>query len=210
MTRFSRYILFVVSALLALSAFEMPASAAPADKSKATSEARQRPAKAKAKSSRSKGGYFIEFRSRYALSYGHSFVIFGRMSPSGKMINPEVAGLHPKSNSVVPYMLGHIIPVPAETGASDGDLEDEYKSANWRVMVSKPEYDKVVAYIRKKQKSSPVWHAAVYNCNAFAADIARFMGYKTPNIWLMPQDFMTKLREWNGGPNAIGSTGPRG
>lgn len=164
-----------------------------------------------AASSQNKGKrYFIEFRSRYALSYGHSYVVFGRMSPSGKMINPEVAGLHPASDSVIPYMLGHIIPVPAETGWSDGDLEDEYRSAYWRVMLTEPEYKKAVAKIRKIQESSPVWHAGVYNCNAFVASIARSMGYRTPSIWLRPQQFMTKLRKMNGGPNAIGTTGPPG
>jgi len=152
--------------------------------------------------------YFIEFRSRYALSYGHSFVIFGRLDQSGNMIDPEVAGLHPASNSAVPYMLGHVLPVPAETGWSDGDLEEEYMSANWRVMLSEPEYRKVVAEIRKLKAKSPVWHAALYNCNAFVAEIAASMGYKTPFIWLRPQQFITQLREMNGGPNAIGRTAP--
>lgn len=152
------------------------------------------------------GRYFIEFRSRYALSYGHSFVVFGRLNQAGEMINPEVAGLHPASDSAVPYMLGHLVPVPAETGWSDGDLEDEYMSANWRVMLTKPEYDKVVAEIRKLQRSSPTWHAALYNCNAFVGDIAKRMGYEVPFIWLKPRDFITKLRQMNGGPNAIGVT----
>ncbi|WP_309084668.1 hypothetical protein [Chelativorans sp.] len=152
--------------------------------------------------------HFIEFRSRYALSYGHSFVIFGELDQAGNMINPEVAGLHPASDSVVPYMLGHVLPVPAETGWSDGDLEDEYMSANWRVMLDESEYRRVLAYIRGLQKNSRTWHAALYNCNAFVADIARFMGYKTPFIWLKPRDFITKLREMNGGPNAIGVTRP--
>src|SRR6187200_855064 len=34
--------------------------------------------------------YFIEFRSRYALSYGHSYVVFGRVNEAGEMIAPEV------------------------------------------------------------------------------------------------------------------------
>ena len=51
--------------------------------------------------------------------------------------------------------------------------------------------------IRKLQASSPVWQASVYNCNAFTADIARSMGFKTPPIWLRPQQFMTRLREMN-------------
>ena len=144
-------------------------------------------------------GYFIEFRSRYALSYGHSYVIFGRLSKSGAMIDPEVAGLAPATTDTTPYVVGHVRPVPAETGASDGDLEEQYRSASWRVMLTEPEYRDVVAKIRKLKGEAKFWHASLYNCNAFVADIARSMGYKTPGIWLRPQQFITRLREMNGG-----------
>ena len=140
---------------------------------------------------------FIEFRSRYALSYGHTYVVFGRLSQAGEMVNPEVAGLHPASNSAVPYVMGHFLPVPAETGWSDGDLEEQYRSASWRVMLTRTEYNKVVAYIRKLQARSHLWQATVMNCNGFVADIARSMGYKAPAIQLRPQQFVTKLREMN-------------
>ncbi|MBB3233661.1 hypothetical protein [Phyllobacterium endophyticum] len=156
------------------------------------------------------GRYFIEFRSRYALTYGHSYVMFGRLNKAGQMIDKDVAGLHPASNSPVPYVLGHYIPVPAETGASDGDLEDRYKSASWRVMLNETEYRTVVAYIRKLQARSRFWQATVYNCNAFVGEIARSMGYKTPGHLMRPQQYITKLRQMNGGPNAIGYTGPAG
>ncbi len=145
------------------------------------------------------GRYFIEFRSRYALSYGHSYVVFGRADANGRMINPEVAGLHPATNSVVPYMVGHVVPVPAETGWSDGDLEEEYRSASWRVMLTPAEYQKVVADIRRIQDRTKTWSATTYNCNAFVASIASSMGMKTPGIWLRPQQFITRLREMNGG-----------
>lgn len=152
--------------------------------------------------------YFIEFRSRYAYTYGHSYVVFGTLNASGKMVNPQVAGLAPKSDDPSIYMAGHMVPVEASTGWTDGDLEPEYMSAYWRVMLSEPEYKKAVANIRKLQASSPVWHAALYNCNAFVGDIARSMGYKTPFHWLVPQEYITKLRKMNGGPNAIGWTRP--
>nr|WP_092588417.1 hypothetical protein [Rhizobium mongolense] len=156
------------------------------------------------------GRFFIEFRSRYALSYGHTYVIFGRMGKTGNIIDREVAGLHPASNSAVPYILGHYIPVPAETGESDGDLDDRYRSASWRVTLNEQEYRNVVAYIRKLQATSRFWQATVSNCNAFVGKIARSMGYKTPGIWLRPQQYVIKLREMNGGPNAVGYTGPPG
>ncbi|MDK1385461.1 hypothetical protein QN224_08585 [Sinorhizobium sp. 8-89] len=156
-------------------------------------------AKIAGKSQQRDYGYFIEFRSRYALSYGHSYVIFGRTNKSGAMINPEVAGLAPATNDTAPYVMGHFLPVPAETGASDGDLEDEYRSASWRVLLTEAEYQKTVAKIRKLKAEARFWHASLYNCNAFVADIARSMGYKTPGIWLRPQEFITRLREMNGG-----------
>ncbi len=149
---------------------------------------------------------FIEFRSRYALSYGHTFVVFGRLNGRGEMIDPEVAGLAPKSHAEAMYTVGHFVPVPSSTGWTDGDLEDEYISANWRVMLSEAEYKDTVAKIRKLQASSPVWHAALYNCNAFVGDIARSMGYRVPFHLLMPQEFVTTLREMNGGAKARRST----
>jgi len=145
----------------------------------------------------SDGRYFIEFRSRYALTYGHTYVVFGKTTATGAMINPEVAGLAPASHSAVPYVLGHFVPVPSETGWSDGDLEEQYRSASWRVILTQDQYREVVGYIRDLQASSPVWQASVYNCNAFVADIAHHMGYKTPGIWNRPQQFITRLRELN-------------
>ncbi|QPB20094.1 hypothetical protein [Rhizobium sp. 007] len=143
------------------------------------------------------GQYFVEFRSRYALSYGHTYVIFGRLNKAGGMVNPEVAGLAPATNDTGPYVLGHFVPVPAETGASDGDLEEAYRSASWRVLLTPSEYDDTVASIRKLKAKSKFWQASVYNCNAFVAEIARSMGYKAPSIWLRPQQFVTQLREMN-------------
>ncbi|TCU17984.1 hypothetical protein [Rhizobium sullae] len=148
-------------------------------------------------SQKREGQYFVEFRSRYALSYGHTYVVFGRLNKAGGMVNPEVAGLAPATNDTGPYVLGHFLPVPAETGASDGDLEEAYRSASWRVLLTPSEYDETVAFIRKLKAKSKFWQATVYNCNAFVAEIARSMGYKAPSIWLRPQQFVTQLREMN-------------
>lgn len=162
-----------------------------------TSDARdlKKPATAQEQTGRN----YIEFRSRYALTYGHTYVVFGRAGKNGAMINPEVAGLAPASEDAAPYVIGHFIPVPATTGATDGDLEEQYRSASWRVLLTDDEYNDTVAYIRGLQKRSRLWEATVYNCNAFVADIAKHMGYKTPGIWLRPQQFITSLREMNTG-----------
>jgi hypothetical protein len=113
------------------------------------------------------------------------------------MIEREVAGLAPASPDAAPYVIGHFVPVPATTGETDGDLEEQYRSASWRVMLTDAKYADTVEYIRKLQARSKLWEASVYNCNAFVGDIARHMGYKTPGIWLRPQQFITDLREMN-------------
>jgi hypothetical protein len=205
-TSLSSRVLAVLFLVLATTFASYQSSPAAAESSRA--EPKARTSKVGAAKANKASRYFIEFRSRYAYTYGHTYVVFGTLDARGKMVNPQVAGLAPKSDDPSVYMAGHVLPVESSTGWTDGDLEPEYMSAYWRVMLSEPEYRKVVAYIRKLQASSPLWHASLYNCNAFVGDIARSMGYKTPFHWLLPQDYVTKLRKMNGGPQAIGWTRP--
>jgi hypothetical protein len=164
------------------------------------------PKATKNKSPEKAGGYYVEFRSRYAASYGHTFLIHGRLNAKGDIgeIAPEmVAGLHPATESPVPWMIGHVMPVISETGASDGDTEEKYVSARFRVNLSEPEYRKVAAFIEERQRNSPLWHAVLYNCNAWVGDVARFMGLEVPaNTLQFPQEFITALRDMNPGADA--------
>ena len=148
---------------------------------------------------KSSNRYFIEFRSRYALSYGHTFLAHGRLNARGEIVESEIAGLHPAGAGPELWTIGHLVPVPSETGPSDGDLEEQYISARYRIDLNEAEYKDVVAFIRKLQASSPVWHAALYNCNKFVGVIAEHMGLRTPPSIQRPQDFITNLREMNTG-----------
>ena len=147
--------------------------------------------------------YFVEFRSRSALSYGHTFLVHGKLSGNGqvgRVSKDQVAGLHPATDSTVPWMIGHLIPVISETGWSDGDNEDEYVTARYRINLTEAEYAKVSAYIRSHQKNSPMWHAVLYNCNAWVGDVAAFMGLKKPDsTMLYPEDYISQLASLNGG-----------
>jgi len=147
------------------------------------------------------GQYFVEFRSRYALSYGHTFVVHGRLNSRGQVgpIRPDqVAGLHPIGEGPQMWSVGHVLPVPSETGPSDGDLEEEYVSARYRVILSEPEYQRVAAHIQEMQHNTPLWHAVMYNCNAFVGDIAKFMGLKAPNnSLLLPPNYVNELAALN-------------
>ena len=69
------------------------------------------------------GQYYVEFRSRQAWDYGHTFVVFGRVGETPGKKN--VAGLSPKGDDPKMWVMGHYMPVPADTGWTDGDLEDK-------------------------------------------------------------------------------------
>jgi hypothetical protein len=141
-----------------------------------------------------KGPYYVDFRARTAASYGHAFVWFGKTSEK----QVEVAGLHP-AGDVMPYMLGHLMWVPAETGASYGDLDVQYLTASYRVYLSEEDAKKVFAYIKHLQATSPLWNAETTNCTAFIGSIASFMGLKTPFHLQMPEAYVHQLKEMNGG-----------
>ena len=151
--------------------------------------------------------YFIEFRARSALSYGHTFLVHGRTGQ--KIRAKDVIGLHPATESSVPWMIGHLIPVVSETGASDGDFEEAYVIARYRVGLTEAEYKKTLATMRAMQRNHPVWHAVLYNCNRFVGDIAESMGLKAPaNSLLMPKDFINTLKSMNGGRAELSPSRP--
>lgn len=142
--------------------------------------------------------YFIEFRSRAALSYGHTFIVIGRVG--SKITADNVVGLHPITESAVPWMIGHLVAVPSETGFSDGDIEDAYITARYRIFLTAAEHKKLVADVEKLKAKSPLWHAAVYNCNAFVGDIAKLLGLKAPTNHLQyPKEYITELKQLNNG-----------
>jgi hypothetical protein len=187
-----------VSAVSAQEAGPAPASSVEPQKPARAARASQPSSRRKTVAPKSAPRYFVEFRSRYAASYGHTFLAHGRLNAKGEIVESEVAGLHPATESAVPWMIGHLVPVPSETGPSDGDLEDIYISARYRVELSEADYAKTAAFIKKQQLNSPLWHAVMYNCNAWVADVAQFMGLKTPSsTMLMPAEFIESMRELN-------------
>jgi hypothetical protein len=151
------------------------------------------------------GRFFVDFRARTAASYGHAFLWYGRLKEDGRVGAIEVAGLHPATDSVVPYILGHIIPVPAETGKSYGDLDEQYLTASYRVYLTDAQAKHVFAYIRQKQASSPIWQAGTVNCTGFISDVANYMGLRTPAVptLMYPENLVKEIKRLNGGRTEV-------
>jgi hypothetical protein len=144
------------------------------------------------------GPYYVDFRARTAASWGHAFVWYGKTSERAV----EVAGLTPAGDTAS-YVLGYVTWVPSDTGASYGDLDPQYLTANYRVYLSEPDAKKVFAYIKKLQANSPVWNAEITNCTSFIGDIAEFMGLKVPHRWQRPEEYVNNLKAMNGGRQTV-------
>ena len=133
------------------------------------------------------------------MSYGHTFAVIGRNGQ--KLTKANVVGLHPATESSVPWVVGHFIVVPSETGWSDGDIEDQYITAKYRIPLNEVQYKSLMGYVTDLKAKSPLWHAVLYNCNAFVGDIANHLGLKVPSsTLLMPKEYITELRTLNAAP----------
>ena len=156
--------------------------------------------------------YFVEFRARNAASYGHMYVMFGKVNDRHEIIKSEVAGFFPAGDdrdcvncSVYNWTIGHVLPVPSEIGASDGDLEEQYVLARFRVWVDAQQYQSLIAYINERKANKGLWNAFFANCVTFGRDVASFLKVKmpalvaaAPSVVMYPKDVVDGLREANG------------
>jgi hypothetical protein len=157
--------------------------------------------------------FFVEFRARNAASYGHFYVMYGEVNARHEVIRSEIAGLFPAGDSrtcqncsVYYWTMGHVIPVPSEIGASDGDLEEQYVLARYRVWISAAQYEKLVAYINDRKAHLGAWHVVLNNCVTFGKDVAVILNLNLPPLMqispivvMYPQAVVEWIRDANGG-----------
>jgi hypothetical protein len=156
--------------------------------------------------------YFVEFRARNAESYGHMYVMYGEVNERHEVIRSEIAGFFPAGDrrdcencSVYNWTIGHVLPVPSEIGASDGDLEEQYVLARFRVWIDAAQYKRLVAYIKQRKAHKGPWNAFLNNCVTFGRDVAVFLNLKlpllasiAPTVVMYPKDLVEALAKANG------------
>ncbi len=165
-----------------------------------------------------KNHFFVEFRARNAASYGHMYVMYGEANDRHEVISSQIAGFYPAGDaqdcencSVYYWTLGHVLPVPSEIGPSDGDLEEQYVLARYRVWIDQAQYERLVAYIEHRKANKGLWNAFFNNCVTFGRDVAMFIGLNlptpfaiAPSIVLYPKTVVEMLRDGNGGEKEQG------
>jgi hypothetical protein len=156
--------------------------------------------------------YFVEFRARNAASYGHMYVMFGEANERHEVVRSEIAGFFPAGDrrdclncSLYNWTIGHVLPVPSEIGASDGDLEEQYVLARFRVWIDAVQYKRLVAYIKARKANRGPWNAFVNNCVTFGRDVAVFLNVKMPlfaslppAVVMYPQQLVETMAQANG------------
>ena len=50
------------------------------------------------------------------------------------------------------------MPVAAETGPSDGDVDEQFMTARYCVTLTEAEYNRLVPYIKSLQTEHKTWH----------------------------------------------------
>jgi hypothetical protein len=164
--------------------------------------------------------FFVEFRARNAAShrhmtasYGHMYVMYGEVNARHEVIRSEIAGFFPAGDSrtcencsFYNGTIGHVIPVASEIGASDGDLEEQYVLARYRVWIDAAQYKRLVAYINDRKAHLGLWHVALNNCVTFGKDVAVILNLKLPPLMriapvvvMYPRAAVEWIRDANGG-----------
>jgi len=157
--------------------------------------------------------FFVEFRARNAASYGHMYVMYGEVNQRREVIRSEVAGFFPAGDrrncencSIYNWTIGHVNPVPSEIGASDGDLEEQYVLARYRVWIDAAQYKRLVAFIQQRKAHPTPWHAFLNNCVSFGRDVAVLLNLNvpllmrvSPAVVMYPESVVGWIRDANGG-----------
>ena len=123
-------------------------------------------------------------------------MVYGQIDGSGKRIGVRYAGLYPEGGPVG-FMLGHVLPVPATVNAVADDLTDPVTETYLRIVTGQ-EFAKITAAIERLRVNTQLWNALLNNCNDFAAELAQELGLRTPSTLLIPELFVSGLREMNG------------
>ena len=153
------------------------------------------PALAQARAARA-AGYFVDFRSRPAYLFGHSFIVYGRLDEHGKPYDTHRAGIYPIDGQAGLIMGSAVFPVRASVRAVHGDYQ-ERPSNIYRRRLTPAQYARLVRVVGGLRHSEREWNLLFKNCNDFAIDVAKGMGMTAPPSWLPPYFFVAQLRLLN-------------
>ena len=139
--------------------------------------------------------YFVDFRARNGSLTGHTFIVFGRLTPDGRLINiqnADVYPLDPEAGSIV----GAFAPVRGEVRVREGDSKRP-AFITYRRYLTAEEFARLLAAVRHERAVERQWSLLLFNCNDFVINIAHALGLRTPPSLLLPTTFVATMRVLN-------------
>jgi hypothetical protein len=141
------------------------------------------------------GTHYIEFRVAQIGTYGHSYVVYGRLNGRGEPADRNYADRYPEG-TYLHMAVGHLLPVPANKKWNP-DVLTLPVATSFRRNLSEAEYRKLVAAVKRARASTQYWNALTNNCNHFVAELATAIGMKVPAGLQVAYSFIPALRELN-------------
>jgi hypothetical protein len=152
--------------------------------------------------------FYVEFRSVDIGVYGHSYIVYGRLSDGGRALTAQYADFHPKGGDLG-MVVGHFLPV-------GGDLIPDKETqllpivARYRRSLDEAEYRNLVAALARVRENPHPWNALANNCNSFVGEMAQAVGLRAPPSLILAHEYVSALRTLNEGGMKSAGTRPRG
>jgi hypothetical protein len=130
--------------------------------------------------------FYMEMRMRHTpmLPVGHTYIAYGRLSPSGKPLEERLIMLSP-IGGYGGAAIAAALPMPGVLKPVADDCRVKPIAA-YRVTLSAVEYEKLLLRIHQARSKSPAYALFAYNCNHFASDIAAAVGILPPKNKYLP------------------------
>lgn len=144
--------------------------------------------------------YYIEIRMRHTplLPVGHTYVAYGRLSPTGQILDEKLIMLAPVGG-YAGAALASGIPMPGVLDPHPDDCRIRPKAA-YRISLNAQRYEKLLLDIQKARAEKPSYLLFTYNCNHFASRIAASVGIKPPaNIYVPALEYIYAMIDANEG-----------
>ena len=135
--------------------------------------------------------YVVEFRARDGGVFGPTYVAYGMTDRDGRLRRPHYAGFYP-SGALSRTALLAVLVTPAKVGSEPWDYTKHTEMVYRRTLTPR-NYARLVREVSDLSRTRPFWHLIFYNCNSFAADVARWMGLQVPSTLQVPKDFVQQL-----------------
>jgi hypothetical protein len=138
---------------------------------------------------------FVDFHARPGPDVvGHTYIVYGRLSAHGEIIEAHVAGLYTNDTN---YWKGLFIPLRAKVGRAKDDL-NQISEVVYQRQLTAEQFYRLKSGVEQFRANQHTWHLLFMNCNDFAGEMAELIGLRRPPSLMPPITYVALLSAMNG------------